>query len=443
MSGKCKKTHDDFRKCICMLCFKKCKQARAITDHQRKLVEDCVISGLERFDERLPTALCTTCRLALTLFEKGEGNLDRVNIFDYSQLKPLSRVTRTSTSTSCDCLLCEIGRSTINAKGVPSHRPVGRPKSDDFESQHPLRLCSLCLCEISRGKSHTCTVNDRVSNIQSMIDVSPPKTDEKIASHILKEKSNVNNSSNVSLSKCSGGRPLNVSIGKSTPTKPTSFSASDMRDIQIDLGLSVNKTLQHARRLRYQTSNRKCVEANLKKHLEDFSHKLDDYFKVHQSHLKKPDGFEPGLETPVVYCSDMDSLIETVLLERMKDFEKVELKIGIDGGGGFLKVCLNIIGEDSENVPPTKRRKYSEVARDLFKDSSVQKLLILAIAPNVTENYSNVFDIWRMLKFEDSLAQEALKTRFATDLKMCNILLGLMSHASSHPCSWCDIDRYV
>lgn len=144
-----------------------------------------------------------------------------------------------------------------------------------------------------------------------------------------------------------------------------------------------------------------------------------------------------------MYCSDMDSLIETVLLERMKYFEKVELKIGIDGGGGFLKVCLNIIGEDSENVPPTKRRKYSEVARDLFKDSSVQKLLILAIAPNVTENYSNVFDIWSMLKFEDSLAQEALKTRFATDLKMCNILIGLMSHASSHPCSWCDIDRYV
>ena len=44
----------------------------------------------------------------------------------------------------------------------------------------------------------------------------------------------------------------------------------------------------------------------------------------------------------------------TLLVERMKDFENLELKIGIDGGGGFLKVCLNIIANENENVPPTK-----------------------------------------------------------------------------------------
>ena len=90
-----------------------------------------------------------------------------------------------------------------------------------------------------------------------------------------------------------------------------------------------------------------------------------------------------------------------------------------------------------------KRRKYNDVNQALFKDNSVQKLIILAIAPNIIENYKNVFDIWSMLKMEDSLAFEALKTRFTVDLKMCNLLLGLMSHASSHPCSWCDIHRYV
>ena len=29
----------------------------------------------------------------------------------------------------------------------------------------------------------------------------------------------------------------------------------------------------------------------------------------------------------------------------------------------------------------------------------------------------------------------------ATDLKLCNILLGLMSHSSAHPCCWCDISK--
>ncbi len=32
------------------------------------------------------------------------------------------------------------------------------------------------------------------------------------------------------------------------------------------------------------------------------------------------------------------------------------------------------------------------------------------------------------------------KYTIATDLKLCNIMLGLMSHSSMHPCCWCDID---
>ena len=29
----------------------------------------------------------------------------------------------------------------------------------------------------------------------------------------------------------------------------------------------------------------------------------------------------------------------------------------------------------------------------------------------------------------------------ATDLKLCNILLGLQNHSSMHPCCWCDVDK--
>ena len=273
--------------------------------------------------------------------------------------------------------------------------------------------------------------------------LAPPKTYEKIASSILKDKTSDLNYSKLNLAQCSGGRKLNVRIGQDSPPVRKALSFSDMKDIKADLGLSTNKILKHAKHMRYLTSNRKCVEPNLKQHLLETSHKCDDYFAVHDMNLSKPDGFETEIKTPVVYCTDMDSLVQTLLKERMKDFEKVHFKIGIDGGGGFLKVCLNILADESQDISPLKRRKYDDVTREVFKDSSVQKLIILAIAPNVIENYANVFDIWSMLKMEDSLAYEALKTRFASDLKMCNLLLGLMSHASSHPCSWCNIHRYV
>ena len=29
----------------------------------------------------------------------------------------------------------------------------------------------------------------------------------------------------------------------------------------------------------------------------------------------------------------------------------------------------------------------------------------------------------------------------ATDLKLCNVLLGMMNHSSNHPCAWCDIKK--
>ena len=47
------------------------------------------------------------------------------------------------------------------------------------------------------------------------------------------------------------------------------------------------------------------------------------------------------------------------------------------------------------------------------------------------ENHNNVSLIW------DILQMYKFKGSMAADLKIANILLGLMSHASSFPCTWC------
>ena len=115
-----KKTHNDHRRSICILCFKKCKPSTCttFTDHQRELVEEHVINGLDPFDERLPTAICTHCRLCLSQYEKGQGNLDefKMKIFDYSKLTLLPPLTRTSPS--CQCFVCEVGRTTLKCTNV-------------------------------------------------------------------------------------------------------------------------------------------------------------------------------------------------------------------------------------------------------------------------------------------------------------------------------------
>ena len=72
-----------------------------------------------------------------------------------------------------------------------------------------------------------------------------------------------------------------------------------------------------------------------------------------------------------------------------------------------------------------------------FKDSGVKKVIILGIAPGVEELYNNVKKLWVNIGLHN------LERPFtiATDLKLCNVLLGLMTHSSMHPCCWCDIDK--
>ena len=113
------------------------------------------------------------------------------------------------------------------------------------------------------------------------------------------------------------------------------------------------------------------------------------------------------------------------------DENNMIVRIGMDGGGGFMKVCLSVFDMRQE-------KKEQGRLKNRFKDSGVKKLVILAIVPDIQENYINIKRIW----LEAGLDKIHRNYTIGSDLKLCNILLGLMSHSSSHPCCWCDIGKY-
>ena len=55
------------------------------------------------------------------------------------------------------------------------------------------------------------------------------------------------------------------------------------------------------------------------------------------------------------------------------------------------------------------------------------------------ENYDNVAKVLMLMNFDNIPISPTV--RYAADLKMVNLLLGLMSAASRFPCSWCDMNR--
>ena len=88
-------------------------------------------------------------------------------------------------------------------------------------------------------------------------------------------------------------------------------------------------------------------------------------------------------DTPIVYCNDIEELVAMVLLHRSQETNDVDIKLGVDGGQGFVKVTLSITlkPELENNKIPEKLSKCDGYVCKDFKDSSVHKTTILAILP--------------------------------------------------------------
>lgn len=131
----------------------------------------------------------------------------------------------------------------------------------------------------------------------------------------------------------------------------------------------------------------------------------------------------------VVYCSDLSGFISYV--KNQRNVSHCSLKFGIDTGGGFLKICLSIQKplQKAGKVPPS-RIKYGDPFHNSSEDSSVKRLFVLAISTCPQENYENVSELWELLNLND------FQGTIASDLKLINILLGIMSASASYPCPW-------
>lgn len=240
------------------------------------------------------------------------------------------------------------------------------------------------------------------------------------------------------------GKPLKININPKVSKEKTVIKSSDWKKIQTRYSLSQNVSTGIATMLRTATKNRKIIEPNLKQNLSDEIHSLDDFFHVKIFNfkiIKKNKNVD--IEQPAVYCNNLNGLIEHLKLKR--NIRNTRLQFGIDGGGGSLKICMSIqstedeleyVSEDEFELNRKKRQKYDNgVAANVFKDSGVKKLIILCLAPNVEENYHNVKLLWSEIKID------SMKGLITADIKLCNIMAGIMSSSSSFPCTYCDIAK--
>lgn len=223
-----------------------------------------------------------------------------------------------------------------------------------------------------------------------------------------------------------GGKPLRVQIGKkpnprtlSSETLYTIKRKHDLSDSTIDsIAMECRKDL-----------GRIGVEANSSKRVKEWSRALDEFYtveKVEFTTMKKTFGvknMEHTVLKDLVYVKDPESLIDHVCTSRGLELNKIIVRIGIDGGQGSLKVIMNVFDKD-----------MSIYSKDI-KDTGVNKVLVLALVKDVSENHKNLQILFQKTKIND------LKFSLAADLKLLNIIVGLSAHGGKYSCLYCEGDK--
>ena len=138
-------------------------------------------------------------------------------------------------------------------------------------------------------------------------------------------------------------------MGQTIPRKVL-FSKEDMIGIQQDLQLSNKQVKVLFQDLRICTNSRKSVESNLREKLHEANHQLDEFFEVCQLVYRREDKekkIEENFHQTTIGCSNLSGLIGAILEKRQRmEEDSLLLRIGIDGGGGFLKICLSVFDID-------------------------------------------------------------------------------------------------
>ena len=211
---------------------------------------------------------------------------------------------------------------------------------------------------------------------------------------------------------------------------------SDICRNSQDLGLSGRQNKILVCDIRLATGSQKSVELKAMKSFQVRRHELDEFFDVTSLvyKVKNPETkIDENVERHSVLCNDISGFIDSVLEKRGREWgDDILLRLGLDGGGGFFKIVVSVFEKDDPypNVKSALSKK--------FKESGIKKAFIIALVPKISENYVNIMRLWMNLKLQDLRFR---KFTIATGLKLCNIILGMMSHSSCHPCCWCDIQK--
>ncbi len=259
-----------------------------------------------------------------------------------------------------------------------------------------------------------------------------PKGGEHLASSIIKQKK-ASPGGTVRLSQLFG-KPYPVVPGSSKSVKKQDspcLTTSNMIEIQQATRLSNTKMRNLASVINKSTPKNSGIEPYFQKKFAEAGQVLKDHF--HSESIKLEYKGEE-VERTVVSCTNLDNFVQELLGVRSLSPHDSLSKLSLDNGGGFFKVSLSIIDKNEEKRCLESQKKTNKKFKNDSLSSGVKKIFIISIAENISETHENIQKILKPLDLEK------IKFIVACDLKVANLLCGIQSHSSKHPCCYCDVN---
>ena len=424
-----KKDHEACRKLVCVLCWGAAgkKASRGVSKAEEAAIKEFVVSSYSKSDPRFPSGLCTDCHFILGTWMRGAESPRPLPMPEsYQAILLIS----TRSMGECSCKICYMAR--LNGQEwrsfVSSLQASQKPLNKNSD-----RLCANCFSRIFPGNHHTAEVcRSRVQVVENLSSVNPEVLEKVVHSHLTNTVQE-SGEKTIKLTGVSGGKSSTVTMGPPIKqSEPCPLTTKEILDIQSEANLSDTQMISVLKNLRLKCGW-KAVETNVRAALTERKGIFAKYFSVEMTTFLDSD--DKPFQSPFVFCSDLVGFVETLAYLRGFNFTDMAQKIGMDSGKGHLRMVLTMYDEE-DIIPVNNKPRITRMdgigAGTSYRLTGRRKIMILASAPKVPENHHNCSI------FIDKVNINSLVYKFTGDLKLYNIVGGLMSGSAKHPCIYCE-----
>ena len=405
--------HEECRHVICAVCLSESGQkcTRTVSEHEVGLIKEYVSDSYNPTDPRFATGLCNKCHMKLLKLPKKSEDTESTILVSSQFCVTLPVQTRSFTV--CECTICT--RARLSGGAWNKFRKDCKSGKDLIELGKGDKLCPQCFSKIYRGSNHSkeaCNSKETIAENLSNVD---PK--------LLKKALQKQNIDVIEKKDVPAAGPSHVW---------TKEDAKLLKKTTKVTGEQTKKILQFIRTKEKPGYVQPYIRENMAMDKKVF----DPYFKVTNVKFQESESVpEMDREVPLLYCDEVDDMIEKAASIIGKSPDELELKLGGDSGKGSLKTTLSMT--DPSPQPPSKKSRVTHKdGVQALNPSRGQHCFVLASLPNrdpkIGETYDNMKIIFDLMKIRESKYWS--KFTFTGDLKIINCCLGLMACGSRFGC---------